>query len=342
MELKYLNTFKTIVEEGSYIRAAERLNYTQSTITFQIGQLEQELSTSLFEKIGRKMVLTKAGENLIPYVNEVLVSVDKLRNFDDDLAECQGDLRVGVGETLLCYQLPAILKEFHSQAPKARLFLRSMNCYDIRDELMDVLPAALRASGASVTAPREAPPAPHPQPAAASPAQTGDAPPWEEPPLPEEEPPLPEEAPPLSGDEPVPFPEAPVLSDAPKSRPAMPAVPAAPAVSAAPAMPQSGNVWLELAESCKGQLPPMYRAFLDRCRGTLEGDLVTVYAPDDMTKNRLDNDRVTGALQENAQKLSGAPVRVMFQVGQAPQVTPEERMKNLIDFGSQFDSVQIK
>lgn len=136
MELKYLNTFKTIVEEGSYIRAAERLNYTQSTITFQIGQLEQELSTSLFEKIGRKMVLTKAGEHLIPYVNEVLVSVDKLRNFEDDLAECQGDLRIGVGETLLCYQLPTILKEFHRQAPKARLFLRSMNCYDIRDELM--------------------------------------------------------------------------------------------------------------------------------------------------------------------------------------------------------------
>ena len=136
MELKYLNTFRVIVEEGSFTRAAERLNYTQSTITFQIGQLEQELSTNLFEKIGRKMVLTKAGEHLIPYVYEVLSSVDRLRNFEDDLAECQGDLRVGVGETLLCYRLPAILKEFHQQAPKARLFLRSMNCYDIRDELM--------------------------------------------------------------------------------------------------------------------------------------------------------------------------------------------------------------
>ena len=136
MELKYLNTFRVIVEEGSFTKAAERLNYTQSTITFQIGQLERELSTSLFEKIGRKMVLTKAGEHLIPYVDEVLSSVDRLRNFEDDLAECQGDLRVGVGETLLCYHLPAILKEFHKQAPKARLFLRSMNCYDIRDELM--------------------------------------------------------------------------------------------------------------------------------------------------------------------------------------------------------------
>lgn len=139
MDLKYLNTFRVVVEAGSFSKAAERLNYTQSTITFQIGQLEQELSTSLFEKIGRKMVLTKAGEHLIPYVDEVLSSVDRLRNFEDDLAECQGDLRVGVGETLLCWHLPAILKEFHRLAPKARLFLRSMNCYDIRDELMSGL-----------------------------------------------------------------------------------------------------------------------------------------------------------------------------------------------------------
>jgi DNA-binding transcriptional LysR family regulator len=136
VDLKYLNTFRVIVEEGSFSKAAERLNYTQSTITFQIGQLEQELSSSLFEKIGRKMVLSKAGEHLIPYVDEVLSSVERLRCFEDDLAECQGDLRIGVGETLLCYHLPAILKEFHKQAPKARLFLRSMNCYDIRDELM--------------------------------------------------------------------------------------------------------------------------------------------------------------------------------------------------------------
>ena len=137
MDLKYLNTFRTIVEEGSFSRAAEKLNYTQSTITFQISQLEQELSVSLFEKIGRRMVLTAAGKHFIPYVDEVLNSVDRLRYFENNLAECGGDLRIGVGETLLCYQSPAILKEFHRQAPKARLFLRSMNCYDIRDELVN-------------------------------------------------------------------------------------------------------------------------------------------------------------------------------------------------------------
>ncbi|NCB50604.1 MAG: LysR family transcriptional regulator [Clostridia bacterium] len=136
MDLKYLKTFKTVVEEGAFIKAAERLNYTQSTITFQIGQLEQELSAKLFEKIGRRMVLTKAGEQLIPYVEEVLASADRMHSFEDDLDEYRGDLRVGVGETLLCYRFSPILKQFHRQAPEARLFLRSMNCYDIRNELL--------------------------------------------------------------------------------------------------------------------------------------------------------------------------------------------------------------
>ena len=137
LDFKYLYTFKTIVEEGSFIKAAAKLNYTQSTITFQMGQMEQELSTKLFEKIGRRMMLTKAGKQLVPYVNDVLTSVNKMRYFENDLAECQGDLQIGIAETQLCYKMPPILKEFHQQAPNARLFLRSMNCYDIRDELIN-------------------------------------------------------------------------------------------------------------------------------------------------------------------------------------------------------------
>lgn len=137
MELKYLQTFKTIIEEGSFTKAAEKLNYTQSTITFQVGQLEQELSVKLFERIGRRMMLTKAGEQLYPYVNDVLTSVGRLHCFKDDLAEYKGILRIGVGETLLCYRLPPILKRFHDYAPKAKLFLQSMNCYDIRNELLE-------------------------------------------------------------------------------------------------------------------------------------------------------------------------------------------------------------
>lgn len=137
MELKYLQTFKTIIEEGSFTKAAEKLNYTQSTITFQVGQLEQELSVKLFERVGRRMMLTKAGEQLCPYVDDVLSSIGRLHCFKSDLAEYKGILRIGAGETLLCYQLPPVLKKFHDHAPNTKLFLQSMNCYDIRNELLE-------------------------------------------------------------------------------------------------------------------------------------------------------------------------------------------------------------
>ena len=81
MDLKNLHTFYTIIKEGSFSKAAKKLNYTQSTITFHVGQLEKELDVQLFEKIGRRMVLTKAGEQLIPYVEDVILSVHKMEEF---------------------------------------------------------------------------------------------------------------------------------------------------------------------------------------------------------------------------------------------------------------------
>jgi len=137
LRLKYLTTFKTITVEGSFVKAAEKLNYTQSAITFHVQLLEEELSTQLFEKHGRRRVLTKAGEQFIPYVDEVLASIGKMQFFKDDVSKCQGDLHIGIAETQLCYRIPHILRQFHRTAPKAKLFLRSMNCYDIRDDLIN-------------------------------------------------------------------------------------------------------------------------------------------------------------------------------------------------------------
>ncbi|WP_159098398.1 LysR family transcriptional regulator, partial [Klebsiella pneumoniae] len=51
MDLRRFITFKTVVEEGSFLRAAQKLCCTQSTVTFHIQQLEQELAIPLFEKI---------------------------------------------------------------------------------------------------------------------------------------------------------------------------------------------------------------------------------------------------------------------------------------------------
>ena len=104
----------------------------------------------------------------------------------------------------------------------------------------------------------------------------------------------------------------------------------------------NGNWWKALAENCKGRLPVMYRPFLDMCSGTLEGDVLTVYAPDDITMGRIDNDRVKSALCEEAQNAAGMPVRLMLRVGDVPKATPQENLKNLLKFGSQFDNIEIK
>lgn len=184
--------------------------------------------------------------------------------------------------------------------------------------------------------------------AAVPPAPAEDAPPWEEPPLPEE-PPMREEPGERVFD--IPPDAVPVRQAAPKKpepaetpRPAVSAsIPAAPqtrSVAAAPAV--GGNWWRALCESCKGQMPPMYRAFLDLCTGTLEGDQVTVYVPDDITLNRLDNDRVRGTLSAEAEKASGLPVRIMFHVGEPPKTSPQENLKSLLEFGSRYDNIEIK
>jgi DNA-binding transcriptional LysR family regulator len=135
MDIKYLETFRMIVNEGSFTKAAIKLNYTQSTITFQMKQFEQELSIQLFEKVGRNMNLTKAGQELIPYVDEVIASLKRLSGLGESLDKLKGELHVDIAETILCYKMPPILKEFHRLAPEAKLFLRSTNCYEIIEKL---------------------------------------------------------------------------------------------------------------------------------------------------------------------------------------------------------------
>ena len=111
----------------------------------------------------------------------------------------------------------------------------------------------------------------------------------------------------------------------------------------APAAPGSGSsdLWDQLLDAYKSRLPAMYRAFLDMCTGTLEGDLLIVYAPDEITLSRLDNDRVRGALIQEA-AAGGVSVRVVFRVGEPPQTAPASNFEKLLKFGSQFDNIEIK
>lgn len=136
MDTKNLLTLKTIVRTGSFQNAAETLGYTPSTITFQVRQLEQELSIKLFEKLGRRMVLTKAGENILPLVDTVLQSCDTIHNYGKSLEQLQGSLTIAMPETLLIYRMQEVLADFKQQAPNVKLYIQVGNCDKVREEVL--------------------------------------------------------------------------------------------------------------------------------------------------------------------------------------------------------------
>lgn len=137
MNTKNLITFKTILEAGSFQKAADRLNYTQSTVTFQIKQLEDELSFSLFEKIGRKMVLTQAGKDILPYINTILQGVEQISDYGKSIEEIVGTLTIAIPDSILIYAMQPFIQAFFHAAPNIQLIINSLQSGEITRSIMD-------------------------------------------------------------------------------------------------------------------------------------------------------------------------------------------------------------
>ena len=71
MEFRNINTFLCVAEQKSFSRAADRLGYSQSNVSFQIQQLEQELGVRLFERTGKTIRITEKGQEFLFYANEI-------------------------------------------------------------------------------------------------------------------------------------------------------------------------------------------------------------------------------------------------------------------------------
>ncbi|MCD8018342.1 MAG: LysR family transcriptional regulator [Clostridiales bacterium] len=137
MNTKNLITFKTILEAGSFQKAAEKLNYTQSTVTFQMRQLEEELSLKLFEKIGRKMELTQAGKDILPYVDMILQGAEQINNYGKNLSEIVGMLKISIPDSILIYVMQPFIRAFLHEAPNVQLVINSMQSGEISQSILD-------------------------------------------------------------------------------------------------------------------------------------------------------------------------------------------------------------
>jgi len=113
MELHQLEAFEAVVLHQSFTRAAEALFLTQPAVTRQIATLENDLHTRLFDRMGRTVRLTAAGEALHRYAEQILrLSVEARDAIVDVEAGRAGRLAVGASITLATYVLPALLRRF--------------------------------------------------------------------------------------------------------------------------------------------------------------------------------------------------------------------------------------
>jgi len=135
MEIRHLQTFITIVELEGFTKAGERLGYAQSTITSHIQVLENELGEALFDRLGKKIVLTNVGKELVPYAKQMLHTYKNIKNITSEHNDVSGDLIIGAGESLSIYRLGKILKEYKKSFPKVNIILKNSICSDLRSKL---------------------------------------------------------------------------------------------------------------------------------------------------------------------------------------------------------------
>lgn len=115
MDLRNLKTFVEVAELGSFTKAAERLGYSQPAVSFQVHQLEEELNTSLFDRINHMIMLTSQGQKVLASAYEILRQVQEMEENVHQEPEIRGKVRIAMADSLcswlLASQYSALRKE---------------------------------------------------------------------------------------------------------------------------------------------------------------------------------------------------------------------------------------
>lgn len=125
MEIRNLNTFLRVAELHSFSKTARELGYSQSAVSTQIKQLEDELCTSLFDRIGRSVSLTERGKEFLLYAQDIIRLSQEAKTNMKSSATVSGELRLAMAESLCISLFPEILKNFQKKYPQVHITIKT-------------------------------------------------------------------------------------------------------------------------------------------------------------------------------------------------------------------------
>jgi LysR family transcriptional regulator, cyn operon transcriptional activator len=139
MELRHLRYFVALAEELNFTRAAGKFHVTQSTLSHQIKQLENEIGQLLFEREGRRVVMTGAGESLLLRLGNVLHTIDdSVRAARSVTTKLMGTLNVGTTPTFNASLMPLCLATFLERQSAVRVIVTERLSKFVEAEIAEV------------------------------------------------------------------------------------------------------------------------------------------------------------------------------------------------------------
>jgi DNA-binding transcriptional LysR family regulator len=135
LDIRQLFTFRTIAALGSFNKAADALNYAQSTVSEQIKALEGDLGVKLFKRDGKYISLTPAGDLFLQYAQKMINLEEEIRTEIKGSEEVHGSLSIRIPETVSTYYLPPVLKIFKDRFPHVDFHFNSCSSLGLHEEL---------------------------------------------------------------------------------------------------------------------------------------------------------------------------------------------------------------
>ena len=138
MDLLHLEHFLAVVEEGTFTRAAERMNRTQPAISQSIRRLEEEIGSPLFARDVHEVTLTESGRVLADYARRLLtMRDDALRDVSELRTLKAGRLTIAAHESAAVYLLPAPLRNYLQKFPNIKVGIQRSRLSEIPRQVMD-------------------------------------------------------------------------------------------------------------------------------------------------------------------------------------------------------------